>query len=82
VSCPPSSPITLASTIDVSTNLTIDGPGASDLAVSGNMAVEALDVSSGITASVSGLTLEDGDASNRWRYLQCRDSHHRELNLF
>ncbi len=27
VSCPPTSPIILSSTIDINTNLTIDGPG-------------------------------------------------------
>ena len=38
VSCPPGSPIVPTSTIDITTNLTIDGSGASTLAVSGNNA--------------------------------------------
>src|SRR3984957_5422036 len=63
VSCPPSSPITLASTINLNTNLTINGPGANDLAVSGNKAVEVFSIASGVTASISGITVEDGHNS-------------------
>jgi len=40
--------------------LTIDGPGANALAVSGNKAVEVFDVASGVTVTISGLTVEDG----------------------
>ncbi len=54
------STITLASTIVINTNLTINGPGANALAVSGNHVVEVFDVSSGVTANISGLTIEDG----------------------
>jgi predicted outer membrane repeat protein len=61
VTCPSSSPITLASTIDINTNLTIDGPGASELVVSGNNAVEDFDVPSGVTATISGISIEDGN---------------------
>ena len=65
VTCPSNSPITLSSTIDISTNLTINGPGASSLVVSGNNAVEVFDVNaSGVTVTISGLTIEDGSASN------------------
>ncbi len=38
----------------------IDGPGASVVTVSGNATVEVLSVSSGVTASLSGLTVADG----------------------
>ncbi len=54
------STITLSSTIDVSTTLTIDGPGASRLAVSGGHAVEVCDIASGVTVSISGLTVKGG----------------------
>jgi hypothetical protein len=47
--------------IDVTKNLTIDGPGASALAVSGNNVSGVLHVDSGVTASVSGLTIEDAN---------------------
>jgi hypothetical protein len=55
--------ITLAGTIDISTDLTIDGPGAGSLAVSGGGTVGVFDVASGVTAQISGLTIEDGDAT-------------------
>ncbi len=38
----------------------IDGPGATDVTISGNNAVEVLSVSSGVAASLSGLTVADG----------------------
>lgn len=50
--------ITLASTIDIGTNLTIDGPGASALAVSGNNANTVFYTSGAVT--ISGLTIENG----------------------
>jgi uncharacterized repeat protein (TIGR01451 family) len=59
---PACSVITLASTLDITKNLTITGPGASVLAVSGNSAVQDFNVSAGVTASISGLTIEDGNA--------------------
>ena len=54
--------ITLASTIDVNTDLTIDGPGAANLVVSGGNAVEAFNIALGVTATISGITLENGNA--------------------
>ena len=57
---PACSTITLASTITISQDLTITGPGSSVLAVSGDNAVGILSVNSGVTATISGLTLEDG----------------------
>jgi hypothetical protein len=59
----PCSLIVLSSTIKIATNLTIEGPGASDLAVSGNNAVQVFDVPSGITATISGISIEDGSSS-------------------
>jgi hypothetical protein len=41
----------------------IDGPGASALTVSGNKAVEAFLVDSGVMATISGLTISDASAS-------------------
>jgi len=64
VSCPPGSPITLTSTITLAQNVIIAGPGASTMAVSGNNAVGVFIVSSGVNASISGLTIEDGQANN------------------
>lgn len=63
VDCPASSPITLASTIDIGVNLTIDGPGASDVAVSGNNTVGVFNVSPDTTVTMTGLTIEDGYAT-------------------
>jgi hypothetical protein len=64
VTCPPSSPITLSSTINIDTNLTINGPGASELAVSGDNAVEVFDVpTSSVNATISGITIQDGNAA-------------------
>jgi fibronectin-binding autotransporter adhesin len=53
--------ITLASPIDIDTNLTIEGPGSSILAVSEGNSADVFDVTSGVTdASISGLTIENG----------------------
>jgi len=64
VTCPPGSPIVLSSTIDIGTNLTISGPGASSLAVSGGGSANefsVFQVGSTVTdATISGLTIEDG----------------------
>lgn len=56
--------ITLASSLTVSTNVTITGPGASNLALSGNNAVQVLYVPPAVTVSISGLTIENGNASS------------------
>jgi YVTN family beta-propeller protein len=55
---PSCSLITLSSTIDITKNLTITGPGASSLAVSGGGSFQ--DFSVGGTDTISGLTIEDG----------------------
>jgi hypothetical protein len=60
LSCPPGSPITLSSPIAPSQSVTITGPGASTMAVSGNNSVQVFTVNSGIGLGLSGLTIEDG----------------------
>lgn len=61
---PSCSLITLTSTIDITNNLNIEGPGATALAVSGGGSVEDFLVSPGAIASISGLTIENGSSSN------------------
>ncbi len=61
LSCPPASPITLTSTLDIAENLTISGPGAAAMAVSGGGSVQVVDITSG-TVSISGLTIENGNS--------------------
>jgi predicted outer membrane repeat protein len=57
-SCPT---ITLAAGfIVIMTNLSIKGPGAANLAVSGDNNSSVFWIQSGVTASISGLTIEDG----------------------
>ncbi len=60
VTCPSNSPITLSSTININTDLTIDGPGVSELAISGGGTVGVFAIPAGVTVSISGLTIEDG----------------------
>jgi hypothetical protein len=56
--------ITLTSgTLTIGTSLSISGPGASNLAISGNNAVAVVQVNSGITVGISGVTIENGKAS-------------------
>ena len=50
-------------TMLITKNLTLDGPGASGLSVSGDSVSELFDVYPGVVASISGLTIEDGSAS-------------------
>jgi hypothetical protein len=45
-------------------SITIDGPGASSLSISGNDASRVLQVDNGVTASISGLTITDGLVRN------------------
>jgi hypothetical protein len=53
--------ITLTSgELTISTSLTIEGPGAGSLTVSGNHASRVFHVSSGATVALSGLTITDG----------------------
>jgi hypothetical protein len=52
--------ITSTSTLSVTTNLTMTGPLTHTLALSGNGTHTVLTVSSGVTATISGLTMQDG----------------------
>src|SRR5208282_4419613 len=51
--------ITLASTLTINTSLTISGPGASNVAISGNNAVQVFSIGGG-TVNISGVTIENG----------------------
>jgi hypothetical protein len=50
--------------LKIDKSLTISGPGARDLAVSGNNADRVFVVNSGATVTISGLTIENGKALN------------------
>ncbi len=56
--------ITLASTLTVNTSLTISGPGAPNVAISGNNAVQVFSIDGGTTVSISGVTIENGNNTN------------------
>jgi uncharacterized repeat protein (TIGR01451 family) len=74
VSCPPALPILLLSgPITISQNLTISGPGAAQLAVSGDNTSQVFIVAAGVTASISGITVEDG-AANAYCFAGCASS--------
>ncbi len=57
------STITLTSTIVISQDLTINGPGQTSLAVDGGGTTEPFQVSSG-TVSISGLTIQNGSGTD------------------
>ncbi len=57
---PPCSFVTLTSTIDIAHNITIVGPGASNFSVNESVRKTAFVVEPGVTAAVSGLTIENG----------------------
>ncbi len=54
------SPITLSSPLDIAANVTIEGPGAGILAISGGGKSGVLYVGSGVTATINGLTITGG----------------------
>ena len=61
--------ITLASPLQLSTaaganSVTVQGPGAAALTLSGNSTFAAFDVGAGTVATLSGLTIADGEVSN------------------
>ncbi len=57
--------ITLTSgELDVTSSITISGPGAGKLAVSGGGSSEVFNIDSGVTATISGLTITDGYAAD------------------
>jgi hypothetical protein len=49
--------------LEISRNLTISGPGAANLAISGNNVSTVLYVDGGVTATVSGVTIENGSGN-------------------
>src|SRR5205807_3063637 len=61
------SPITLSNgalTINGGSDLTIQGPGASTLAVSGNDVTQVFSITAPIAVSISGLTITKGSSTN------------------
>ncbi len=56
--------ITPGSTLALSHNVTITGPGANLLTVSGGGTVTVFIINSGVTASLSGLTIANGNSGN------------------
>ncbi len=58
--------ITLASTLSINTSLTISGPGASNVAISGNNAVQVFSISGGTTVNISGVTIENGNSGGNF----------------
>jgi sugar lactone lactonase YvrE len=62
-SLPSPATITLASPLTINTNLTISGPGATSVAISGNNAVQVMSIAGGTTVTVSGVTIENGNLS-------------------
>jgi hypothetical protein len=49
--------------LDVTDSLDIEGPGAKQLAVSGNGASRVFDISAGVTVTIAGMTMTDGLAN-------------------
>jgi hypothetical protein len=48
--------------LEINKNLTIQGPGANLLAIDGNRQSRVFQVDAGANVTISGLTIEDGDA--------------------
>ncbi len=59
-SLPASSTITLMSMLTLSSNITINGPGAAQLAISGNHKVPPFLIKNGATDTISGIAVENG----------------------
>jgi hypothetical protein len=49
--------------VTISNSLTIAGPGAAKLFVSGNRSVQVFNISARVTVTISGLTVENGSSS-------------------
>ena len=62
VRCLSMAPVVLPPTLSIAENLTIVGPGAAGLYVSGGGSAQVVDVAPGETVTISGLTIEDGQA--------------------
>ena len=59
------SPITLTSgELSIDKNLTIQGPGANLLTISGNNASRIFNIQAGMTAGISGLTISNGNSAS------------------
>ncbi len=58
--------ITLASNLHIGTSLTISGPGASALAISGNNATRVFYVATGVTVTISGVTVRNGNTTGEF----------------
>ena len=58
--------ITLASPLGIPKSLTISGPGASSLAISGNNAVRVFEVGPGFTVTISGVTVRNGNTTGEF----------------
>jgi hypothetical protein len=56
--------ITLSSSVDIDTDLTITGPGANVLAVSGGTTTGVFQVAAGVSTTIAGLTIENGSSTN------------------
>gem|GEM_PF-918063 len=61
---PNPSTITLGATLALTQSITIAGPTGSSVAISGNNAVQVFSVASEVTASISGVTIQNGLAGN------------------
>ena len=58
--------ITLAIPLGIGKNLTITGPGASSLTISGNNAVRVIEVGPGVIATISGITVANGNTNGEF----------------
>ena len=56
--------LTVAQDLVIDRSLTIWGPGATNLSISGNHSTRILSVPGGVSAVISGFTLRDGQSSN------------------
>src|SRR5579872_1178722 len=59
-----SGPIDLSSTLEITNNLTISGPGPSTVQIDGQNSVQVFIVDPGVTATITGLTIENGSGSS------------------
>jgi len=58
--CPGTTSITVNSALDIKRNLTITGPGAACLSILGTNQSRVFTIESGVTASISGVTIANG----------------------
>jgi hypothetical protein len=60
VSCSGTKPIVLSQPVSITGDISIAGPGARSMVVSGGGTTDVFDVAGGATAAISGLTVENG----------------------